>query len=484
MTRQFLSEIVQATAHVSGVTAKRVASKLLEGIQTEILTYGRFTLPGFGTFTLTETLARTRFNPRTGEPVKVEAGATIRFKTAPVMKTAALSAVQKTSRKTKKRTQKQKPPSESWLDPARSITAISPAKEIGMSDPRFALVGEELGLDPLVVQQAFKYSESLLRHPVSLMQTYARWLVGRSEKTSDLAALETEAATVIRNVRQKLAKLEVEGALTDLEQAIKSGPETGVLAALLNERAFIERRTHQNKAAAKTLQQVVALNPTDLGAWFDLGLALSGASRSKRSAQPALESGLAEAKRRLEEKPGDIDLLLWLAEFHSAIGNMKSQYAALTHYRDALAELVPFDGAHLESHSEWNGALAYAHYDIGKCLVARNKLKAAVESFTAAKTIVERASKHGQRLDMEGDLYSNLGECLGYLGQYTEAVALLERGLALELAHGAEDDDLEKQIRAVRFHSKLAETLAKAAMFPEALARYTLVSRESGTASR
>ena len=118
MTRQFLSEIVQASADVSGVTAKRVASKLLEGIQTEILTYGRFTLPGFGTFTLTETHARTRFNPRTGEPVKVQAGATIRFKTAPMMKTAALSAVQKTNPKTSRRTQKQKSPEESGLIPA------------------------------------------------------------------------------------------------------------------------------------------------------------------------------------------------------------------------------------------------------------------------------------------------------------------------------------------------------------------------------
>jgi tetratricopeptide (TPR) repeat protein len=346
-----------------------------------------------------------------------------------------------------------------------------------MRDPRFVLLGDELGLDPAVVQQAFKYSESLLRHPVSLMQTYAQSLVDRSEKESDPAILETQGAAVIKNVRQKLAKLDIEGALTNLEQAIKSRPDAGLLAALLHERAFIERHTHQSKVAAKTLKQVVKLKPTDLDAWFDLGLALSAASRSKRSAQPALESGIAEARRRLEETPGDTDLLLWLAEFHAAIGNMKSQYSALTHYRAALAELVPFDGAHLESHLEWNGALAHAHRDIGQCLVARDKLEEALESYTAAKTIVERASKHGQSLNMEGDLYGDLGECLGYLGRYAEAVALYEQGLALKLAQGARNGDLKQQIRAARFHSQLASTFEKAGIFPEALTVYQKICR-------
>jgi tetratricopeptide (TPR) repeat protein len=341
-----------------------------------------------------------------------------------------------------------------------------------MSDPRFVVIGDELGLDPVVVQQAFKYSEALLRHPISLMQNYARLLVARAQKVSDLAVLDIEGVAVIKNVRQKLARLDIDGALTILEQAIKSRPDARRLKAFLNERAFIERRTHQNKVAAKTLKQVVALDPTDLDAWNDLGLALSAASRSKRSAQPAFESGIAEAKRRLEEAPGDIDLRLWLAEFHMLIGDMKPEYSALTHYRAALAELAPFDDAHLESNLEWNGALAHAHHDIGKCLVAREKLEAALESYAAAKAIVERASRNGQCLSVEGDLYTDLGECLGYLGQYSEAVALYERGMALKLARGAESGDIEKQIQAVRFHSTLADTFGKAEIFPEALTAY------------
>lgn len=102
MTKQFLSEIIQESEDLTGVTAKRIAARVLEAIQTELLSAGRFTLPGFGTFTVKETLARTRFNPRTGDPVKVKAGATVRFKAAPNLKAAALGATKKAKRAARK----------------------------------------------------------------------------------------------------------------------------------------------------------------------------------------------------------------------------------------------------------------------------------------------------------------------------------------------------------------------------------------------
>jgi len=102
MTRQFLTEIIQEAGDLTGVTAKRIAATLLEAIQTEILTNGRFTLPGFGTFTVRETPAKNGLNPKTGEAVKVKAGATVRFKAAPNLKEAALYSVKKTKRKAKK----------------------------------------------------------------------------------------------------------------------------------------------------------------------------------------------------------------------------------------------------------------------------------------------------------------------------------------------------------------------------------------------
>ena len=47
---------------------------------------GGFTLPSFGTFRVAKTKARKALNPRTGEPVKVKAGKTVRFKASPNLK--------------------------------------------------------------------------------------------------------------------------------------------------------------------------------------------------------------------------------------------------------------------------------------------------------------------------------------------------------------------------------------------------------------
>jgi len=47
-----------------------------------------FTLPSFGTFRIAKTKAREALNPRTGEPAKVKAGETVRFKASPNLKKA------------------------------------------------------------------------------------------------------------------------------------------------------------------------------------------------------------------------------------------------------------------------------------------------------------------------------------------------------------------------------------------------------------
>ncbi|OZB26697.1 MAG: hypothetical protein B7X49_12170 [Acidiphilium sp. 34-64-41] len=47
---------------------------------------GKFTLPGFGTFTVRKTKARKGVNPRLGTPIKIKAGKTVRFKASPTLK--------------------------------------------------------------------------------------------------------------------------------------------------------------------------------------------------------------------------------------------------------------------------------------------------------------------------------------------------------------------------------------------------------------
>ncbi|MGI4943756.1 MAG: HU family DNA-binding protein [Janthinobacterium lividum] len=54
-----------------------------------------------GRFTVRETPRRTVLNPKTGEKVAVNAGATARFKASPTLKAEALTGLKKSRRKAK-----------------------------------------------------------------------------------------------------------------------------------------------------------------------------------------------------------------------------------------------------------------------------------------------------------------------------------------------------------------------------------------------
>jgi len=88
MSKAFIAEIIQNSAEITGVAANRTAAALIEAIVKEMKKNGGFTLPSFGTFTVKKTKARKGVNPRTGEPIKVKAGKTVRFKASPNLKAA------------------------------------------------------------------------------------------------------------------------------------------------------------------------------------------------------------------------------------------------------------------------------------------------------------------------------------------------------------------------------------------------------------
>ena len=88
MSKAFLAEVIQDSMECTGVAAKRAADDVVQAIIKEIKQHGGFTLPSFGTFRVAKTKARKALNPRTGEPVKVKAGKTVRFKASPVLKKA------------------------------------------------------------------------------------------------------------------------------------------------------------------------------------------------------------------------------------------------------------------------------------------------------------------------------------------------------------------------------------------------------------
>src|ERR1700712_3226118 len=88
MSKAFIAGVLQDSVDCTGVAANQAASDLIAAIVRELKKEGGFTLPSFGTFTVRKTKARKALNPRSGEPVKVKAGKTVRFKASPNLKKA------------------------------------------------------------------------------------------------------------------------------------------------------------------------------------------------------------------------------------------------------------------------------------------------------------------------------------------------------------------------------------------------------------
>jgi len=88
MSKAFITQVIQDSAELTGTAATRAAGDLMDAIVKELKKAGKFTLPSFGTFTVRKTKARKALNPRTGEPIRVKAGKTVRFKASPSLKKA------------------------------------------------------------------------------------------------------------------------------------------------------------------------------------------------------------------------------------------------------------------------------------------------------------------------------------------------------------------------------------------------------------
>ncbi|WP_174502102.1 HU family DNA-binding protein [Acidiphilium sp. C61] len=86
MSKAFIAGVIQESTEITGVAASRAATDVMDAIVKELKKNGKFTLPSFGTFTVRKTKARKGLNPRTGEPIKVKAGKTVRFKSSPTLK--------------------------------------------------------------------------------------------------------------------------------------------------------------------------------------------------------------------------------------------------------------------------------------------------------------------------------------------------------------------------------------------------------------
>ncbi len=82
MTKADLIKTVMKEAKISTGEATKAVNSLTEAITEEVKKGGRISLPGFGTFSLSNREPRTGRNPRTGQEIRIPARKTVKFKAA------------------------------------------------------------------------------------------------------------------------------------------------------------------------------------------------------------------------------------------------------------------------------------------------------------------------------------------------------------------------------------------------------------------
>ncbi|GIX47804.1 MAG: SPBc2 prophage-derived DNA-binding protein HU 2 [Candidatus Tectimicrobiota bacterium] len=85
---EFVDQVAKSTKTVN--LSKKAASELIDNVfdalAKAIKKDGRFSYPGFGTFTVKRRAARKGRNPRTGAEIRIKASKTVGFKPAPSLK--------------------------------------------------------------------------------------------------------------------------------------------------------------------------------------------------------------------------------------------------------------------------------------------------------------------------------------------------------------------------------------------------------------
>jgi len=80
MTKQDLVTAIATEAKIKRTEAEKALSALIDSVTKALRKDGKLTLTGFGTFVVAKRKARTGRNPATGEPLKIKAGKSVRFK--------------------------------------------------------------------------------------------------------------------------------------------------------------------------------------------------------------------------------------------------------------------------------------------------------------------------------------------------------------------------------------------------------------------
>lgn len=88
MTKAELVAKIADQANLSKSKAELALKAFLESVEATLVSDGKLTLTGFGTFAVEERKARTGRNPRTGDEIKIPAAKVVKFRPGKLLKEA------------------------------------------------------------------------------------------------------------------------------------------------------------------------------------------------------------------------------------------------------------------------------------------------------------------------------------------------------------------------------------------------------------
>jgi DNA-binding protein HU-beta len=88
MTKAELVAKIAEKANLNKANAERALNAFLESVEATLVSEGKLTLTGFGTFLVDERKARTGRNPRTGGAIQIPAARVVKFRPGKLLKEA------------------------------------------------------------------------------------------------------------------------------------------------------------------------------------------------------------------------------------------------------------------------------------------------------------------------------------------------------------------------------------------------------------
>lgn len=88
MTKADLVAKIAEKAGISKADGERALNAFLDAVEGTLVSEGKLTLTGFGTFAVEQRKARTGRNPRTGKEIKIPAAKVVKFRPGKLLKDA------------------------------------------------------------------------------------------------------------------------------------------------------------------------------------------------------------------------------------------------------------------------------------------------------------------------------------------------------------------------------------------------------------